>query len=387
MRKILIVLWVLLAISIVISGCVDPYDVSKPDATATATLTPTPQATATEKVINVDPVKLLSAPSWTWSSRIRIKDVGMSDDGEYIAGVSTQKVIVKTPTKNLLTNLRWSNANHVEVSSDGNYIVVGDKDFFNMYDNDGGELYSYTVGGAINHMGLLDDGVVIQGGEKAPVLNAVDTFGNEMWEWKSGVSTTKVVIFEYSANAENILVGTTDDRVYYMSSNGKYLWYKSFSGNVEDIEVSDDGNYLYVLTDDNMIHSFDRYGNKNWEKILDTNTVEIEICKNGNYILTKPFSEAQTYSFQHKVYLLENNGNVTWMKQMSTDVGVIGISEDAKYVFIGEERDLRMYNIAGDELASYHLDDQFGTKFISFDMTPDVTKLAVGTTNSLLVFG
>jgi len=385
MRKILIILWVLLAISIVISGCVDPYDVSTPDATATSTSTPQP--TETQTVTNVDPVKLLSAPSWTWSSRIRIKDVDMSDDGEYIAGLSTQKVIVKTPTKMLLANLVWNSANHVAVSSDGNYIVVGDDYFFKLYDNDGGELYSFTVGGDINHIVLLDSGVVIQGGDKIPKLNAVDTYGNELWNWNPGISTSKVLDFDYSANSDNILVGTQDDKVYYLSSDGRYIWFKDVSGDVEDIEMSDDGNYLYVLTDDNMIHSFDRYGNKNWEKKLDTNTVEIEICKNGNYILTKPFNEAQTYSFQHKVYLLENNGNVKWMKQMSTDVDVIGISEDAKYVVISEDRDFRMYNIAGDELASYSLESQYGTKFVSLSMTPDASKLAVGTTNSLLVFG
>ena len=384
MRKISIILWVLLTISIIISGCVEPYDVNTPDTTATST----PQATATAKVSQtVDPVKLLSAPTWTWSSRIRIKGVDMSDDGEYIAGLSTQKVVVKTPTKTLFANLVWNSANHAAVSSNGNYIAIADEYFFKLYDNDGGELYSYTVGSDINHIVLLDSGIVIQGGEKAPVLNAIDTYGNEMWEWKPGVSTTKVMMFELSGNGENMLVGTSDDRVYYMSNNGKNIWYKYVSGEIEDIEISDDGNYLYVLTDDNTIHSFDRYGNKNWEKKLDTNTVEIEISKNGNYILTKPFNQAKTYSFKHKVYLLENNGNVKWMKQMGTDVGVIGISSDAKYVVISEDRDFRMYNLNGDELASYHLDSQYGSKFVSFDMTPDAKKLALGTTNSLLVFG
>jgi len=389
MRKILIIFCVLLAISIVISGCVDPYDVSTPDTTATSTSTSTPQATATQTVTkDVDPVKLLSAPSWTWSSRIRIKDVDISDDGEHIAGLSTQKVIVKTPTKNLLTNLAWNNANHISVSNDGNYVAVADKYFFNVYDNNGVELTTYTTGGLINQIGVLDTGVMIQGGERAPHLNAVNTYGIELWSWRPSISTVKVLDFDYSENGENILIGTQDNRVYYLTNYGDQIWYKAVSGDVRDIKVSDDGNSLFVLTDTNKVYSFDSYGNKNWEKILDVNTVEIEICKNGNFILTKPFNEADAYSFKNKVYLLENNdGNVKWMKQMTSDVSVIGISKDSKYVIIGEERVLRMYNLAGDELASYSLESQYGTKIVSLSMTPDASKLAVGTINSLLVFG
>ncbi|MDF1557306.1 MAG: PQQ-binding-like beta-propeller repeat protein [ANME-2 cluster archaeon] len=383
MRKIFIVFLVLLTISIIISGCAEPYEVETPD-----TPTSTPKPTLTPKVTHtVNPEQLLSAPSWTWSSRIRIKEVDMSDDGNYIAGLSTQKVIVKTPTKNLLANLVWNSANHISVSSDGSYIAVGDDYFFKLYDNDGGELYSYTVGSNINHMGMLDNGIVIQGGEKTPVLNAVNTYGNEVWRWEPGVSTTKVLTFDYSADGENLLVGTTDDRVYYMTGNGNFIWYKRVSADVEDIEISDDGERLYALTVDNKIHSFDKYGNKNWEKALDVNTVDIEISKYGDYILTKPFNEAKSYSFKHNVYLLENNGNVKWMKQISTDVGVFGISKDAKYVLISEDRNLRMYDLAGKELASYHLENQYGSFFVSFGMTPNAGKLALGTTNSLLVFG
>ncbi|MDF1532583.1 MAG: hypothetical protein P1P72_09765 [ANME-2 cluster archaeon] len=377
----------MLAISIVISGCVDPYVVSTPDGTATSTSTP--QATATQQVTkNVDSVKLLSAPTWTWSSRIRIKEVDISDDGNYIAGLSTQKVIIKTPTKNLLSNLAWNNANHISVSNDGEYIAIADKYFFNIYDNKGVELTTYTIGGLINTIEVLDSGVVIQGGERSPQLNSVNTYGVELWSWKPSISTIKVLDFDSSVNGDNIIMGTSDSKIYYLTNYGDQIWYKSVSGDVRDVKLSDDGKNIFVLTDTNKVYSFDSYGTKNWERVLDINTVEIEISKYGDYILTKPFNEADSYSFKNKVYLLENNnGNVKWMKQMASNVGVIGISKDAKYVIIGEERILRMYDLAGDEQSSYSLESQYGTKIVSLSMTPDASKLAVGTINSLLVFG
>ncbi len=389
MKKPAFLICVLLVSAVIIfSGCVSEYEVTEPPKT-----TPTPEETSTTTTVTptptqtVDPIQLLSGPTWSWSSRVRIKDVSISDDGNYVGGVSTQKAIIKTPDRNLLTNLVWSRAQFISVSSSGEYIGIADDDFVKLYDNTGGELHSYNTGGTINHIGVLDNGNLIQGGEKSPQLSAVGVKGNEIWNWEPGISTAKVLVFDYSAGGQNLLVGTQDDRVYYLNSEGKYIWFKDVFGEVEDVKISDDGEKLYVLTDDNKLHSFDKYANKNWEKEIDINTVEIEISKDGNYILTKPYNAADSFSFKNQVYLLDLNGNVKWMKQMGSDVGVIGISDDSKYVVISEGRDLRMYNLNGDERATYHLDSKYGMFFVCLDMTPDASKMALGTTNSLLVFG
>jgi len=388
MKKPAFLICVLLVSAVIIfSGCVSEYEVTEPPKT-----TPTPEETSTTTVTHtpthsVDPIQLLSGPTDEWKSKVRINDVSISDDGDYVGGVSTQKAIIKTPTKNLLTNYNWPNAQFISVSSSGEYIGIADDDFVKLYDNNGEVLHSYNTGGTINHIGVLDNGNLIQGGEKSPQLSAVGVKGNEVWNWESGISTAKVLVFDYSAGGQNLLVGTQDDRVYYLNSEGKYIWFKDVSGEVEDVKISDDGEKLYVLTDDNKIHSFDKYANKNWEKEIDINTVEIEISPDGNYILTKPYNADDSFSFKNQVYLLDLNGNVKWMKQMGSDVGVIGISDDSKYVVISEGRDLRMYNLNGDERATYHLDSKYGMFFVCLDMTPDASKMALGTTNSLLVFG
>jgi WD40 repeat protein len=388
-RPVFLICVLLVSAVIIFSGCVSEYEVTEPPKTTpppeeTSTATVTPTATPT-----IDPIQILSGPTWTWSSSVRIKDVSISDDGNYVGGVSTQKAVIKTPTKNLLTNLVWSRAQFISVSGSGEYIGIADEKFVKLYDNTGGELYSYNTGGTINQIRVMDNGNLIQGGEKPPQLSAVNIRGNEVWNWEPGISTAKVLVFDYSADGRNLLVGTQDDRVYYLETESKhmYTWFKDVSGEVEDIKISDDGEKLYVLTDDNKVHSFDKYANKNWEKQIDINTVEIEISKDGNYILTKPYNAADSYSFKNNVYLLDQNGNVKWMKTMGSDVGVIGISEDAEYVVISEEKDLRMYNLDGDDLATYHLGGEYGMFFVCLDMTPDASKLALGTTNSLLVFG
>ena len=388
MKKPVILICVLLVSAVIIfSGCVSEYEVIEPpkatptpQETITPTITPTPTQT-------LDTIQLLRGPTWTKNSRVRIKEVSISDDGNYMGGVSTRKAIIKTPTGDLLTDITWSRAQFISVSSSGEYIGIADDDFVTLYDNNGGKLNSYNAGGTINQIGVLDNGNLIQGGEKSPQLSAVGIKGNEVWKWEPGISNAKVLAFDYSTSGQNLLVGTRDDRVYYLNSEGKYIWFKDVSGEVEDVKISDDGEILYVLTDDNKIHSFDKYAIKNWEKEIDINTVEIEISSNGSYILTKPYNADDTFSFKNKVYLFDQNGNVEWMKQMGSDVGVIGISDDSKYVVISEDRDLRMYNLNGDNKATYHLEDQYGMFFVCLDMTPDASKMVLGTTNSLLVFG
>ena len=174
------------------------------------------------------------------------------------------------------------------VSSSGEYIGIADDDFVKLYDNNREELHSYNTGGTINHIGVLDNGNLIQDGGKSPQLSAVGTRGNEVWNWEPGISTAKVLVFDYSAGGQNLLVGTQDDRVYYLNNEGKYIWFKDVSGEVENVKILDDDEKLYVLIDDNKIHSLDKYVNKNWEKEFDINTVEIEISRDGSYILTKP---------------------------------------------------------------------------------------------------
>ena len=385
MKKKMIIISIFIIIQLIFfSGCLsgdDEVSTNKSsDPPATPTNTSTPSDLEVEDSIALDPVQLLSAPSFIWPSNKRVKDVSISNNGDYLGGLTTQKVIVQTPTENLFTNIIWINANLISFSDSGEFFAIADGDFVKLYDNEGYILNSYHAGGTVNRMCLLNNGTIIQGGEKTPHLSAVESDGTQSWVWNPGSSTARVLDFDYSQNADRMPVGVNGNRFYCVSDNGKYIWYKDASGEIEDVEMSDDGSRYYILTTDDIIYSFDKYGNKNWEKELNVNTVEIAIDKQGEYILTKPGDSGA------KVFLLDKHGDVEWMKPLS-DVGVISISDYMEYVVISEKRELRMYDLAGNEVASYHLDGEYGTFFVCLDMTPDVSKMVLGTTNSMLVFG
>ena len=385
MTKKMIIISIFIIIQLLFfSGCIsndDDVPATKPsEPSATQANTSTPSDLEVRDSIPLDPSQLLSAPSSIWPSKKRVKDVSISNNGDYIGGLTTQKIIVQTPTENLFTNLIWINAKFISISGPGDFIAITDGDSVKLYDNNGYTINSYHVGGTINHMFLLNNGTIIQGGEKTPHLCAIEPDGTQSWVWNPGSSIARVLDFDYSEESDRMLVGVHGDKFYCVSDKGRYIWYKDVSGDIQDVKMSDDGSKYYVLTTDDIIYSFDKYGNKNWEKELNVNTVEIAIDKQGDHILTKPGDSGA------KVYLLDKHGDVEWMKTLS-GVGVISISDDGEYIVISEKNDLRMYDLAGNELASYHLDNEYGNFFVCLDMTPDVSKIVTGTTNSMLVFG
>lgn len=385
MNKLFIYGIILTILVIGFSGCAEQYEVSTPPPSGTSTPKPTPTETPIVST-TIDPVQMLSAPSWTNKVGSKAFDVSISDDGDTYGAISIHKGIVKTPTKNILTKYYWQNAKLISISGSGEYIAVGDNDLVKLYDSDGDSIRSYIAGGLVHQIAVMDNGDIIQSSEKTPHMSIIDKKGVVLWDWNLGIYTAKTLYFDYSENLENILIGTYEGRIHYASSDLRNLWSKDLESGILDVKMSKDGEKLYALTADNKLYSYDKYGNKNWEKELAVDTIEIEIPESGDYILTKPINTARSPSFVYRVQLLDKNGNTLWQKPLS-DVGVIGISEDSKYIIISEDKDLRMYDLEGTELASYHLDSAYGVFFTSLDMTRDASKLVLGTTRAIIVFG
>lgn len=388
MKKIYVFGTILMILIIgIISGCVEEYEVSTPPPSGTATPRPTPAPTVSPTIsATIDPVKILHTPSWTNKLGWKTIDVTISDNGEYYGGLSLHKAIIKTPARNILANLYWKNGNLISLSPSGEYVGIADENFIRIYDNNGDSLVSYDANGNIHQIAIFDNGNIIQSSEKKPHISIIDKKGVVLWEWNLGISTAKDLVFDYSDNMENIFIGTYEGKIYYVSNDLRNLWTKDLKLTALDVKMSGDGESMYVLTDDKKLHSYDKYGNSNWVKGLTVDTIEIDISDSGDYILTKPVNSANIPSFVYKVQLLDRNGQVKWQKSVR-DMGVMGMSEDARYIVISEDRDLRMYDIDGNELSSYHLDSTYGLFFVSLDMTPDASKLVLGTTRSVLVFG
>ena len=383
MKKLFIYGIILTILVIGFSGCAEQYEVSTPPPSGTSPPKPTETPTVSA---TIDPVQMLNAPSWTNKLGFKAFDVTISDNGDYYGGISLHKAIIKTPTKNILTNLYWKNGKLISLSSSGEYIAVADENFVRLYDTNGDSLVSYDATGIVHQIAILENGNVIQSSEKKPHVSIIDKKGSELWDWDLGISTAKNLIFDYTANGNNLFIGTYEGKIHYVSNDLRNLYSKDLGSSVIDIKMSENGEKMYALTEDNKLHSYDQYGNSNWVKELTVDTIEIEIPESGDYILTKPVNRANIPSFVYKVQLFDKNGNVKWQKSL-TDVGVLGISEDSRYIVISEDRDLRMYDLDGNELAKYHLDSAYGLFFVSLDMIPDASKLVLGTTRSVLVFG
>lgn len=285
-----------------------------------------------------------------------------------------------------MTNLVWSNARLISIADSGNYFAVADRYYVNLYDKEGGQLYTFNTGGQVNEISVLDNGILLQGSDMSPHMSELDTKGNQLWIWKPVVSTEKALAFGHDKAGERIAVGTQDNKIYLIDNGGHKIWTKSIVGNPLDIKMTDNGDRIFVLTDQNRLSSFDRDGNKRWDRDIGVDTIEIDISRYGDYVLTKPYNKDNVNYYKYKVSLYDNDGYVKWTKQFSGE-GVYTISEDARHVLLSDGRDLMMYDLNGNEEARYTLDGKYGSFFTSIAVTPDASKVAAGTTNHLLVFG
>lgn len=387
MKKLFIYGIILIVLVISLSGCAEQYEVSTPPPSGTSPPKPTetPTVKATVKA-TINPVQMLSAPSWTNKLGSKAFDVTISDNGDTYGGISLHKGIIKTPTKNILTNYFWQNGNLISLSGSGEYIAIADYDLVKLYDSNGDSIRSYIADGKVHQIAVMDNGNIIRSSEKKPHMSIYDKRGTLLWDWNLGISTAKTLVFDYSDNVENIFIGTYEGKIHYVSNDLRNLWSMDLESDIVDVKMSNDAEKMYALTADNKLYSYDKFGNRNWVKELAVDAIEIDIPESGDYILTKPINTAKITSFVYRVQLFDHNGNTLWQKPLS-DVGVMGISGDANYIIISEDKDLRMYDIEGTELASYHLDTANGLFFVSLDMTRDASKLVLGTTRSVMVFG
>ncbi len=272
--------------------------------------------------INISSVYFLGHSSnttlWRYSPGIAWSSLGISYDGMYIAAASgpTCRAYLLNKSQTTPKTPMWSYYHGSAVSP----FLIAISDYraaiavaastelllFNKsYDSDPGnkeyEWICTTIGGAINSIAVSSDGEKIVVGANDGYIYFLNTTKKtpKTYEWKfNTTSNVKKVDIGYNIGKDMYLITcyNDDNEVYLLNStyeNPKTaMWnYTGSTGVVNDLVISDIGNYIVAGDDSGYIHVLDDTYSSN-KKVVWTNKIlkdrivkSVDISSDGRYIV------------------------------------------------------------------------------------------------------
>lgn len=271
----------------------------------------------------------ISAPNVEWSKTFGGPEeeggysVQQTTDGGYvIAGVRTYAdmsedvLLIKIDSsgnklwENVFGESRIEEANSVQQTLDGGYIIAGTTNSFGAGESDvwlvktdslGNKLWDKTFGGSGHDLGYsvqqtLDGGYVIAGmtssysGGQCSWLIKTDSSGNKLWDktfgasgidWATSVQQTRdggYIITGFTRGQSGELGDEIDVSLIKTDANGNNGWYKVFSGLYGEaaysVDATQDGGYViggYIQRPsgaDAWLIKTDANGSEQWNRVL-----------------------------------------------------------------------------------------------------------------------
>ena len=306
--------------------------------------------------------KTFGTPNYDWANSVQ-----QTSDGGYIIAGTTKSYgagdndfwLVKTDSNgnelwnNTLGSDRRDQANSVQQTSDGGYIIAGLTEILGSVgliprfwlvktDLEGNEQWNKTFCGAwaSSVQQTSDNGYIIVGLPRQVIKT--DSNGNEQWNKTFGAGVASSV--QETSDGGYIITGSkkrNDDGYDYdlwlakIDSKGNEQWNKIFIethlGAIVDVQQTSDGGYIIAgITKPNGFSDYpdlwlektDSNGNEQWNKTFDgadPHRLSVQQTSDGGYIIA-----GTTYQFSA-------NGNKIWLIKVGREK-IESDSEDSEII-------------------------------------------------------
>lgn len=284
-----------------------------------------------------------NVPLWIYpTGNSYVRSVAISADGSYIAaGHDNNHVYLfhkssSTPLWNYTTgDYVWK----VAISADGNYIAAAGRDnntyFFHR--NSSTPLWSYIIRSEVKDIALSNDGkylamVGTYFDTDIYVFNTSNSASPLLWSYTTGSWGMYVDI---SGNGKYVAAGGYENIVYLFNtlSPDPILNY-TVGSSLDDIALSDDGNYLAVPAYDKL-NLFDTNNLSSpllWEYLPGDDAEEVAISADGRRIvMVNEFPEDRVYLFS------KEDPNPLWYYTCGHNARTVDISADGQYIVAGSD--------------------------------------------------
>jgi WD40 repeat protein len=167
--------------------------------------------------------------------------------------------------------------------------------------------------------------------------------------------------------------------VIALDEDYKLVWSNDTTGWVENVAISDDGNYIAVGSQDTQIYLFDREGNELWSTPTLDHIPSISITHDGSYVAAA--------SDDGEVYFLDKKGSILW-SDIIGEKGVIlvSVTGDGKYVTAAvsnpENRVFFFKGVNGE--GTFLWREKFGDEIVGLDTSFNGSYITFGTYDGLV---
>lgn len=314
-----------------------------------------------------------STPLWIYETgNIHIDSVAISSNGNFaVAGTDNGTVYCFNTSES--TPLwshncsRWS-ITSVSITANGSHVVAGGGETICLYDNTnlGNEfdkssfkpLFNLTVHGGINSMEISANGkYVVFGSSWARVflLNGADL--SHVWNYSMPDAIVwNTMLVSISDNGTYIAAGAgLDQKVYFFEAiNSTPKWVAATTGDVEELGISANGEYIVVGSDNyfepDHLYLFNRSGSTpEWAYPLPF-VNSVAISSNGTYIAAGATVRVTSGPDDQEVLLFNKNSSAPILnldlptESCSAPIRRIDISSNGRYIVATECGFLFMYD-------------------------------------------
>ena len=323
------------------------------------------------------------SPDWSYTTSGDIESgaVDISSSGEYVVvGSKDDKVYLFDKDSNtaLWSYTTGGDVSAVSISENGDYIAAGsDDDKIYLFHKDSSiPLWSYTSPGDVVSIAISGNGEYVAAGTHPPggagKLYLFDNGGNLHWDTQIAGGSEGVISISFSNDGEFLVAGSHNNKVYYFDKDSSTeIWSYTTAGNVYSVAMSSDGEYIAVGTENDKIYLFDKDSSTpSWIYTTDDHVYSVSISADGEYIVGG--------SNDDKLYLFDKDSSTpSWSYSTSGDVNSVSISDDGQYV-----------TAASSSNKVYFFDKDSGTPLWSYSLSSnDFTAVSISADGKHIIAG
>ncbi len=256
---------------------------------------------------------------WNYTCGNDIKDIAVSEDGNYIAVASKDgKLYFFKQDGTLLWTKNFGSEypTSVAISEYGTYIFVGAGTTVYLYNNAGTDLGSFDTTGDVYYVDITPDGkYAVSFGYYVDFFNLTGGNMPSLYQWYA--SPPYSPIYGKISNDGSYVFASPANGHYYYSGEGVILYEgKGYTpitprlspntplwtftdpanGDIYDADMSDDGTYIVVGTYNNRVHLLNNDGSIKWTYIGNDHVYSVSISYDNQYVAAVIYETLYTFS-------------------------------------------------------------------------------------------